>query len=333
VLCAFELRRGDDQARLTLAALALAWAGASSPVGVAAPAAALALLLRVSALRGRPLKTPRWLAPAIGVAAALMLAAFSFAEVRGTLALAASRPADFPLRWNDIAPRQDGAVLLAGLLLVLAMLEPRRASARTAAVGLCAALTVSLAAALAWDVRSADQRALDRREGREALGAQLAASPGPVYWMGGVTHAWFWADRPSWFAMAQGAGVVFSRPLAMTWTGRLQALVAIGLEAPAGDNAKQSSLSDAVLSAHAARTVCALPGGPAWIVAPRQRATSDALSIADGAWTSPAAAFDYRIQEDEARWSATRDYLLFNCSRLRGGYDSRRIAALRPSAS
>jgi hypothetical protein len=184
--------------------------------------------------------------------------------------------------------------------------------------------------ALVWDIRSPTEKALDRREGSAELSALLARSPGAVYWLGGVGHSWFWADRPGWFSMAQGAGVVFSRPLALHWGERHRTLVNLGLEEAKRDGANQSAAGEVFVTAPAARAVCALPDAPAWIIAPRERVTPLGSALVSAVWSPPAAAHSFKVEDEAVRWSATRAYALIACADVRG---ERSPPALRPAAS
>ncbi len=77
-----------------------------------------------------------------------------------------------------------------------------------------------------WDRRSADDRGL---EGDYQVAEILEQIPegAEVYWEGTVKGAWFLLRRPSYFANAQGAGVVFSQALALEFHKRSKVALAI----------------------------------------------------------------------------------------------------------
>ena len=70
-----------------------------------------------------------------------------------------------------------------------------------------------------WDRRSAENRGLEGDYIVDSLLEQIP--PGAqVYWEGDPKGPWFLLGRPSYFADAQGAGVVFSKPLAVEYQKR-----------------------------------------------------------------------------------------------------------------
>lgn len=77
-----------------------------------------------------------------------------------------------------------------------------------------------------WDRRSADNRGL---EGAYLADSLLEHIPegAQVYWEGNTKGAWLLLGRPSYFADAQGAGVVFSEDLAVEYLKRAQIIQAI----------------------------------------------------------------------------------------------------------
>jgi hypothetical protein len=81
-------------------------------------------------------------------------------------------------------------------------------------------------AVFVWDRRSADDRGLEGAYLAEPLLEQIPAGA-QVYWEGNTKGAWLLLGRPSYFADAQGAGVVFSEALAVEYRKRAQIIQAI----------------------------------------------------------------------------------------------------------
>ncbi len=70
-----------------------------------------------------------------------------------------------------------------------------------------------------WDRRSADNRGLDGDYIVDTLVEQIPEGA-QVYWEGNAKGAWFLLRRPGYFASIQGAGGVFSEPLAVEFWRR-----------------------------------------------------------------------------------------------------------------
>ncbi len=77
-----------------------------------------------------------------------------------------------------------------------------------------------------WDDRQPDRKWIDRAEHPRDLAALFPQDHSEIYWMGG-TQPWYLLGHPSWALRIQGAGIVFSRPLAMLWQERIKFLMAL----------------------------------------------------------------------------------------------------------
>ena len=77
-----------------------------------------------------------------------------------------------------------------------------------------------------WDRRSADDRGLEGDYIADSLLEQIPEGA-QVYWEGNAKGAWLLLGRPSYFADAQGAGVVFSDDLAVEYLKRSRIAQAI----------------------------------------------------------------------------------------------------------
>lgn len=148
---------------------------------------------------------------------------------------------------------------------------------------------VCVLAILLWDDRSDYIRARDR--GRDqGLVAMTAARPGPVLWLVGDMESWLLLSRPNWSARVQGAGVVFSRPMALEIRDRAERLTNLGL---AGEDfirpltAPERRLPPPSLAQ--VRIFCAASDAPAWIIWPRwEDAPPLAAELAARDWTPEA---------------------------------------------
>ncbi|MCJ2037053.1 hypothetical protein [Methylobacterium sp. J-068] len=260
-LCAARLR-DTPGGWITLLLLALAWVFADD-LAIAAVAGGLALALHEASRRGR-------IAPngsLVRVAGALV----------GLFVLGRSLLEGSALAWL-LAQRPEGAGIGLGMirnftfvlpLALLAGLAWARA-ARHPAPKLLLGLALGLALAGLWDERSAEARRIEQREAPPGLARAVAARPGAVLWLDGETEAWLLLGRANWSSNLQGAGIVFSRTLALDWAARIDRLIAGGLASeidrapfhPAGPRRPDDPPAASVA------TLCAAPDAPAWIVVP-----------------------------------------------------------------
>ena len=91
-----------------------------------------------------------------------------------------------------------------------------------------AALLISLTvwAVFIWDRRDTDSRGLDGDYRAETL-ADYIPEDAQVYWESDVKGAWYLLGRASYFALEQGAGVVFSKDLAVEFLRRSKTIHAV----------------------------------------------------------------------------------------------------------
>lgn len=304
LLC-FELPRRGPAGLLALAFLAAAWM--FRDVGglglILAPAG---LLLAVA---GRPLAFSR---PGLvsGLAIALLaLAAIVYGALRG-LALAralAIAPNDeglaLSLAWGSDLPALAVA-LSVGLWLARAWPAPPVA-ARWAF-----GLAILLLGAASWDARPGFAR--QRDAGRDpVLSAMTAGRTGEVLWLAGDIEPWTLMGRASWSSKVQGAGVVFSRPLALALWERAERLKRAGL---VGEDWMRPLTLPASRPppprVARVRRFCAEPDAPAWIVWPRWTETPLETELQARDW-SPAAPF---LDPVDGGWLIVRRYAVIPCA-------------------
>lgn len=176
-------------------------------------------------------------------------------------------------------------------------------------------VVVCLLAILLWDDRSGYIRARDR--GRDpGLVAMIAARPGPVLWLVGDMEPWLLLGRPSWSARVQGAGVVFSRSMALEIRDRAERLTKLGL---AGEDfirpltAPERRLPPPSLVQ--VRAFCAAPDAPAWILWPRwDDAPPLAAELAAQDWTPKAPFIREQVDQGALRALKASRYAVIPCA-------------------
>lgn len=87
-------------------------------------------------------------------------------------------------------------------------------------------ILLALWSVLVWDRRSAEDRGLEGGYVVDSLIEQIPEGA-QVYWEGNTKGAWFLLGRPSYFADTQGAGTVFSGPLALEFLKRSRIVQAV----------------------------------------------------------------------------------------------------------
>lgn len=201
------------------------------------------------------------------------------------------------------------------IAMVVGVWLARGWTAPPAAVRIVGVAVIGLLAILLWDDRSAFVRARD--QGKDpALVAMIAARPGAVLWPSGDVEPWVLLGRPSWSARVQGAGVVFSRPLALQIQDRASRLQKLGLVGE--DFIRPLSASERRLpppGLNQIRAFCAAPDAPAWIVWPRWDGSpplDPALNARD--WTPKGPFVKEMIDEGELRALKASRYAVIPCA-------------------
>lgn len=306
LLCA-ELPRRGPASVVGLALLGVAWIVRDfGPMGLLF--APVGLLFAVVGDKAR-IERPRLVA---GLAVAFLIAvAVVCAALWGVgLAQGLTRLGDYSqaIVWFSDLPALAIAMAL-GVWLASGRAAP------SAAFRLAGAGVIGLLALLLWDDRSAYVR--HRDQGRDgALVAMTAARPGPVLWLVGDVEPWLLLERPGWAAKVQGAGVVFSRPLALAIRDRGNRLVKAGL---AGDDfthpltAPERRLPPPGLAQ--VRRFCAASDAPAWIIWPYwDDAPPPSRDLAARYWTPNGVFVHDQIQGGEIRALKASRYAVIPCA-------------------
>jgi hypothetical protein len=137
-----------------------------------------------------------------------------------------------------------------------------------------------------------------------------------VLWLGGDVEPWVLMGRASWSAKVQGAGVVFSRPLALEIRDRARRLTEAGLvgqdfERPLTVPARRPPSPER----KRVEAFCAAPDAPAWIIWPRwSDAPPPESALAAHDWT-PGAPFVNDLLELDAKRAPRADrYAVIPCA-------------------
>ena len=175
-----------------------------------------------------------------------------------------------------------------------------------------ALLLVSILSIALWDDRSNTQARIESGQPDRALATAVGLEPGGLLWVGGDAQPWLLARRPSWATSIQGASVVFSRDLAMTWDDRMRRLIKLGFATEADRQpftpAKHFARGDAV---EASMEICRWRDRPAAIlIAGRKRVPGATI------W-SPRPP-EMRLTTDGKRffWKPVTEYTVVRCADL-----------------
>jgi hypothetical protein len=122
------------------------------------------------------------------------------------------------------------------------------------------------------------------------------------------------AGRPIWATWAQGAGAVFSEPLATTLDSRISRLVALGL---VGRHWSRPMEGGAVAPGHVTPArrdaLCRQADAPAWIVAPLARGETPEPGVGARVWRPPSQQV-IDTGGDQARWMVVERYAVIPCA-------------------
>jgi hypothetical protein len=171
--------------------------------------------------------------------------------------------------------------------------------------------------ATTWDRRSTETRFFDTGGTMPALAEIVNSKPGEVFWIGGVQESWRWLGRANWVSPIQGAGLVFSRPLAMIYSDRADRAVAAGL-----DDGSLLKPFDGIEEVDRLRfekdrlaTFCAYKDAPTWIVVPSDATHNLPVDMHPWTWTLPVPRLTPMLRSDGTMsWAWTRTVEIAACS-------------------
>jgi hypothetical protein len=285
-LCAIRLSTGEMQAgqrRVTLALLTLGWFGNLS-FFLALPVAASALVVYFVRFRTPlPFRTVVviWI-----VSVSLILSAYAdvftnFLRFVLRMPSGAGLGLLYALRMDVLALPVCLAALLWWLTQLRVQISP--------ALRVTALLVSVVAAAAIWSSRSQAGRDFESMHMSPEFAALIDGRPGEVLWVDAKSETWQVLGRPQWGSAQQSVSVVFSRPLAMLWRERAEALLANGL-IQANVLLPWRSTDISVIpnvTRVGIDNICTRPDGPAAVVFPLAKGQALPHGVSGPIWTLP----------------------------------------------
>lgn len=287
VCCATLLKRGS-WGQITVVLLYLSWLLIDSPGAIVLSTLAVSLAAKPA--------TESPLGPRLAKAAWVILIAYIAYQAILDAAilppiLKASSPEASLLTTLD-AVTNFKLVILAPLTVWLLLNKRRIGVGFREWPVLLASATALVAALICWNAAPASKtfRGVDAR-----LIDMLHERSGAVQWINGDTQAWTLANRASWGSGLQGASIVFTREQALGWRTRVERLLALHLISAHSLKPRDASRSQLtpphtdVLrpSAASLTSLCATPGGPAWIISPVVREDAPPAMPGVRLWEAP----------------------------------------------
>lgn len=307
-ICALELPRRGPLGVLALAFLGLAWI--TFDVMPLTPLAAIMALMVFLASRTRHIDLSPIVVRAVCGFVAVLAACLKWREVQGALLYIQSAPGP-----GDLAGSlwRLGFLPLACILLALAWSRWPRQRCEPFAAALALAAFIALIATT-WDRRSDATRRIEADVHDSTLAALTASAPGEVLWLANDDE-WYWLGRPEWNGIVQGAGTVFSRPLAMVWRERTTFLIAHGLLDKGRLRSWRGPATIIVpqLTVPALAALCVRPDAPAWVVAPLLAGQTLPGGIKSTIWHAPVVETIGGTIDDRPVWYAFDTYAVVAC--------------------
>ena len=307
-LCVLDLPRRGPFGVLALGCLGLAWITFDlMPLTPVAAIMALALFL---ASKTRQVTLPPRVVPVVCGLLAILAACLKMKEIEGALVFiqSAPGPTDFvnPL-WRL------GFLPLVCILLALAWSRWPQWRYEPLVTSLVLAVFIGLIVTT-WDRRDDAKRQIETGFHDPALVALTASAPGEVLWLT-KDDEWYWLGRPEWNGFIQGAGTVFSRPLALAWRERTAFLIAQGLIDPGRLSAWRGPAKIIVpqLTPGALAALCVRPDAPAWVVAPLLDGKTLPAAIDGTIWHAPVVETLSGSIDDKPVWYAFDRYAVVPC--------------------
>jgi hypothetical protein len=324
-LCAIRLATGEMRAgerRATLALLTLCWFGNLGLVLIL-PIAAVTLVLHFARF-AKPLDA-RWAVATWIIVASLVLVSYA-GVLTNVLQFVARMPSGAGLG-VVYGLRMDVAALpICVLAFVWFAAKPR--SSLSPAVSAAAMLGCSIIAGAIWSSRSEAARDVETLRNPPAFAAILDPRPGEVLWVDAKSEGWQVLGRPQWGSAQQSASVVFSRPLAMLWRARAQALLDNGLIQANIFAPWQATDASAIpnVTGSALARICTRDDAPVAIIFPLERNQPLPAGVTAAVWILPHPRFLIDINEKNI-WHEVDRYAAVACvdqrapddSALRGG--------------
>ena len=308
-LVTWALWNRGARGRVAAGLLILAWLVCEADLA-GLGAAAICLAGMVAVFRGPAEPAPRLVQAVLAIAAVVLAVQTGVAVWAMIKVLALAPPpgshASLLALW-----RSGGPTLL---ILIALTAGAWRLGGRRLPLGSAIAVLalVGIPAVALWDDRSNTQSRIESGEPDRALADALGPEPGGVLWVGGDAQPWLLARRASWATSIQGASVVFSRDLAMTWDDRMQRLIKLGLATEADRQpftpAKHFARGHAV---EASQAICRFADHPAAILLADHKSVPGAV-----AWAPRPP--EMRLMNDGKSlfWRPLTEYTVVRCAAL-----------------
>lgn len=260
-LVARDLWLQGPAGRAALAMLAIAWIEPS--LGIITLAAGATILI---VARRRADAVGRHLAIAAGLMTAAIAVATAFVYAKALSDIIAAMPSGGYLSHTVIWRTQ---LRLPFGIAVVGWFAASRKRIATPAIAAGALLLCASALAL-LDDRTDLVAQLDRGVPDPALARLLPAEPAEILVLDETKMSWFLLGRRNWASRVQSAGMVFSRPLAVTWFERMQKLVKWQLAHGYDPASWNGPLDRDDLRPDVAdlKSACDEPGGPSMLIVP-----------------------------------------------------------------
>jgi hypothetical protein len=178
-----------------------------------------------------------------------------------------------------------------------------------------AALGCLILAAAIWSSRSEAARDFETLRSPQEFASILNRGPGEILWVDAKSETWQVLGRPQWGSAQQSASVVFSRPLAILWRDRAQALLDNGLIQPNAFAPWKSIDASAIpnITREGMDRICARKDGPIAIVFPLEKGKPLPANVPGAIWTLPHSRFLPQINEKNI-WHEVDRYAAFACA-------------------
>lgn len=309
-ICAVELCQRGGLARVVLALLTLAWVWAEYD--------GLAVLLSFTAIvvhyaidpKDHPVRR-EILWGVLGSLAVLTILGLIRTFVSTPDIIAAAPPELASEARRTLSLQYDYTPLAALGIFVIAGLQ----RLNRLALGV-ATLIVGAFVAFHWDQRSQANKYFDAGPAAD-LDKIVASKPGEIYWIDGLRENWWWLHRPNWIASIQGAGIVFSRDLAVLFMHRVQRVLDTNLADESVLVPFKQPPTDEMLSItrENLEKFCSFPDAPAWIIAPFRAETVLAADIPAVEWTARVPQLDVYSKNGTYHWQGVSHYAVISCSK------------------
>ena len=308
-VCAVELWRRGPSGRMVLALLVLCWSF-NTALGVAGPAAILALALLFGAKRFALLLKPQYVL-ATWIFTIVVATIWNIRLVAYLWEFAVAAPAGYD-NINFVLIRKLLAFPLCALAVYFAIVKPRVGPLVQKG---CAILLLAAFLCL-WDRRPPAQRMMEASRAPPDIMRLIDQRQGEVLWIDGLTEAWFVVGRPQWASPLQGIPTIFSSALAAEWRNRMQVLMDLRLadQKSFAPFSAPESADPPRLSQEGVLRLCAREDAPAWIIAPLEHGKEPPAGIEMRLWQLPEPQFQLTKGDGAYVWRRIDSFGVIPCA-------------------